>query len=100
MITPFPRTPSWQNTASKKRLQTFEKIPTEWILSPATLESAKHQSNIAGEFLDDLLDIDSRQITNMDGVDIANSTSNGRLTAVQVVTAFAKRTSYAHQLVR
>lgn len=99
MITPFPRAPSWQDIAAKKRQSTLDKIPKAWVLTPTTLETAKHQRSIAGEFLVGLLDIESRRITNTDGLEIVKSTSTGTLTVVQVVTAFAKRASYAHQLV-
>jgi hypothetical protein len=99
MITPIPRGPPWQDIAARKRQQTLDKIPTDWILTPATLETAKHQRSIAGQFLDELLDIESRRITNMDGLEIVKSTSTGALTVVQVVTAFAKRACYGHQLV-
>src|SRR5689334_14158000 len=100
MFTPFPGRESWQEIAAKKRQQTLDKIPKDWIIPSTTLKTARHQRNIAGEFLDGLLDDESRRITNMEGLEIVNRTSSGTLSVVQVVNAFTKRASYAHQLVR
>lgn len=95
----FGNEPRWQAIAAEKRAKTMAQIPREWILSASNLSEGKLRRSLAGEFIESLLDHDTLSITNMDVPEIAQSTSNGSLTAVQVVMAFCKRAAFAHQLV-
>ncbi|KAH8698553.1 amidase signature domain-containing protein [Talaromyces proteolyticus] len=89
---------SWEETAAKKRDQLFHKIPTEWVLPKEILDRAKDRLNLTGSFLEELLDSHTRRITSLDSVELVDAVSNGSFTAVQVATAFCKRTAFAHQL--
>ncbi|RSM07168.1 hypothetical protein CDV31_008720 [Fusarium ambrosium] len=89
---------SWQETAARKRQQDLAKIPTPWRLSPDVIEQAKQRRSIADDFIDGLLDSDTRRITNLDVPALMELTGNGSLSAVCLTTAFCKRAAYGHQL--
>ncbi|RSL96388.1 hypothetical protein CEP52_011517 [Fusarium oligoseptatum] len=89
---------SWQETAARKRQQDLAKIPTPWRLSPDVIEQAKQRRSIADDFVDGLLDSDTRRITNLDVPALMELTGNGSLSAVCLTTAFCKRAAYGHQL--
>jgi len=61
------------------------------------VSDARSRRRIAGDFIESLLDNETRDITSVDAPDLADAMANGSLTALKVVTAFCKR---AHQLVR
>lgn len=63
------------------------------------IDNAKRRRSIVGEFIEGLLDTETHRITSLDPVDIVEGTSNGSLSAVQVVKAFSKRAAIGHQLV-
>ncbi|KAK5449840.1 hypothetical protein LTS15_008412 [Exophiala xenobiotica] len=74
------------------------RIPNEWILKADLLENATSQSCIAGEFINSLLDDETRRITAMDVPELVQNMEDGSLSAVQTINAFGKRAAYAHQL--
>ncbi len=88
----------WQAIAAQKRQRDMAKIPPEWRLPQDVLDPAKLRRNIADEFIDSLLDPDSKSLTNLDAPALMAMTANGSLTAVRLTTAFCKRAAYAHQL--
>ncbi len=88
----------WQTIAAQKRQRDMAKIPPEWRLAQDILDQAKLRRSIADEFIDSLLDSDSRSLTNLDAPALMAMTANGSLTAVRLTTAFCKRAAYAHQL--
>ena len=90
---------SWQEVAAAKRNENMGKIPKEWHLSPDVLDEGRKRKKIAGDFIESLLDSETRRITSLDNDEILELVRKGSLTAVQVTTAFCKRGSYAHQLV-
>ncbi|KAI0602177.1 amidase signature domain-containing protein [Biscogniauxia sp. FL1348] len=94
----FPETRPWKDIVDVKVAVDRAKIPKEWLLDPGIVSDAKSRRSIAGEFIESLLDNESRQITSMDVTDLVQSMSEGRLKATQVVTSFCKRAAYAHQL--
>jgi hypothetical protein len=93
------RNSSWQNTVEEKLRDDMSKIPKEWILDPEIVGTAKKQRKIAGDYFENLLDRDTKLITALDVEELLNRMRQGKLTAVKVVTAFCKRSAYAHQLV-
>lgn len=96
---PLIRKPSWQKIANGKRQADLAKIPASWRLDDSILEEAKKRSTIVGDFIEELLDEDSRRITGFDVSDLITMMGNKSLTAVATVSAFSKRAAYVHQLV-
>lgn len=90
----------WQIIAEMKTMENMAKIPPDWLLPEDVLEEGKNRRKIAGDFIENLLDPETKRITGMDNVEILDLVRKGSLTAVQVTTAFCKRGAYAHQLVR
>ncbi|KAI1204111.1 amidase [Annulohypoxylon truncatum] len=88
----------WQETAAKKRKETLEKIKPEWILEDSVLNNVKHRRVIVGEFIEGLLDDETRRFTMMDVPELSKGISDGSFRSTQVVTAFCKRAAFAHQL--
>ncbi|KAG6364517.1 hypothetical protein INS49_006118 [Diaporthe citri] len=95
---PLIRKPPWQQIAKDKRLADLAKIPPSWRLGDSILKDAKKRSSIVGDFIDELLDEDSRRITGLDVSDLISMMGNKSLTAVATVSAFSKRAAYVHQL--
>ncbi|KAK3317124.1 amidase signature domain-containing protein [Cercophora scortea] len=93
-----PARKSWQEIAAEKRQADMEKIPVEWRLMTSTLAEAKIQRSLVGEFIESLLDAETRAITSMDVTGLVKQMSSGELTAVRVVTAFCHRAAVIHQL--
>jgi amidase len=93
-------TASWEVIAAEKRLRDLAKIPPEWKLPQEVLDHAKQHRSVADDFIDNLLDEESRYLTNLDAPALMDQTANGSLTALNLTTAFCKRAAYAHQLVR
>jgi amidase len=89
---------SWQTIAAQKRERDMAKIPAEWRLPQEVLDRARQQRSIADDFIDGLLDAESRSPTNPDTPALMAMTANGSLSAVRLTTAFCKRAAYAHQL--
>ncbi|KAI1489819.1 amidase signature domain-containing protein [Biscogniauxia mediterranea] len=94
----FPESRSWKDVVDAKVAADKAKIPKEWLLDNTIVSDAKSRRSITGEFIESLLDDESRQITSMDVIDLVQSMSEGKLKATQVVTSFCKRAAYAHQL--
>lgn len=64
------------------------------------ITAAKSRKQIAGGFVESLLDSETLHVTSVDAPDLVVAMGNGSLTAVQVVTAYCKRAAFAHQPVR
>lgn len=92
----------WQTIAAQKRERERDmaKIPPEWRLPQDVLDQSRLRRSIADDFIDSLLDSDSKSLTNLDAPAVMAMTANGSLTAVRLTTAFCKRAAYAHQLNR
>ena len=88
----------WQVAATRKRVETYSKIPKEWILPPEIIEEAKTRRKLTGAFIEGLFDNETLSITSLDPIDIVAHIRNGAYTAVQVTEAFCKRSAYGHQL--
>lgn len=90
---------SWKGIVAAKVQADMAKIPKKWILEADVLENATSRSCIAGEFIESLLDDETRRITAMDDPELVQNMEDGSLSAVQTVRGFGKRAAYAHQLV-
>lgn len=90
----------WEALAATKRANTLKKIPEAWRLTPVDLEKVKGQRDLTGPFIQQFLTAGEVSITSKESVNIVNDIKGGRLTAVQVTTAFCKRAAVAHQIVR
>lgn len=89
----------WEVRAAEKRASTLAKIPLEWRLSPAELELASKQRDLTGPFMEKFLEPNEISIVNMDSVPIVDAIRSGKLSAVEVTTAFCKTAAVAHQIV-
>ena len=89
----------WQNIADTKRRENLAKIPQDWLLSEKTIVEGKERKEIAGDFIESLLDPETLEVTSQDTEDILDLLRSGSLSALQVTRAFCKRAAYAHQLV-
>lgn len=96
---PSARQRPWQEIAEEKRDRDMAKIPKDWIPPASILEEGRKRRSIAGDFIEGLLDKETLNITRLNVPEIVGRTSTGLLTSVKVVTAFCKRSAYAHQLV-
>ena len=96
-----PMRPSrpWRDIAVEKRRDDNAKIPAQWRLADDVVSDARSRRRIAGDFIESLLDNETRDITSVDAPDLVDAMANGSLTALKVVTAFCKRAAYSHQLV-
>lgn len=100
IIKPISRAPHpWKEVVAAKLKADLAKIPGDWILEPDVIVRSKKVPSIVGQFIESLLDEESRRITAMDVSELIQCMEDGRQTAVQTVTAFCKRAAYAHQLV-
>ncbi|KAK3376423.1 amidase signature domain-containing protein [Lasiosphaeria ovina] len=97
-MAPGARAVSWEAQAAKKRADTLAKIRPEWRLSDRDLERAREQRDLTGPFIQSFLLPDEVSIVSMESVDIVDSIRHGKLTAVQVTTAFCKTAAIAHQI--
>ncbi|KAF4447181.1 general amidase [Fusarium austroafricanum] len=77
----LPASVLWQETAARKRQCNLAKIPQRWKLSPEVIEKANQRRSIADGFIDDLLDSETRRITNLDVPALMEVTGNGSLSA-------------------
>ncbi|KAI1146361.1 amidase signature domain-containing protein [Nemania diffusa] len=89
---------SWKVSAATKRADTLNKIPPQWRLGPADLAAAQKQRDLTGPFIQQFLNADEVSIISRDSVAIVEDIKKGRLTAVQVTTAFCKTAAIAHQI--
>lgn len=89
----------WESTALAKRLAIYGEIPEKWRLRRSVIRRCRKQRCIAGDVIEKLLDTKSRRITALCTQDLLAQISSGALTSTEVVQAFCKRSSYAHQLV-
>lgn len=100
-VTMAPTSPQrpWEQVVADKLVAGRSKIPEDWRLGVDVILRAKSSKQIAGNFLERLLDAETRHITSYDVADLRARMANGSLSALQVVTAYCKSAAFAHQLV-
>ncbi|KAI1114553.1 hypothetical protein F5Y14DRAFT_450857 [Nemania sp. NC0429] len=69
-----------------------------WRPGPADLAEARKQRDLTRPFIQKFLEADELSIISRDSVAIVEDIKRGRLTAVQVTTAFCKTAAIAHQI--
>lgn len=86
---------SWQDIAKDKKDRIDASIPPEWRLkSQPSEDNVLEYINIGG-----VMSTDEISITNSSATDLVAKMAEGKLTSVEVTTAFCKRAALAHQLV-
>lgn len=91
--------PDWKSLASTKRDSILSSIPEKWRLPADKLPSNKEQRDVT-KYVHQFLSEKEIEITETDVVGIAEKTTSGTWSAVEVTEAFCHRASLAHQLVR
>lgn len=86
----------WKKTAAEKRESVNNLIPADWRIAVSSQEDPR---DITGDYLHHYLSLKEIEITETDAVGIAEHTTNGSWTAVEVAKAFCHRAALAHQLV-
>ena len=89
---------NWSSLASTKRDSILSSIPEKWRLTPDKLPSNEEQRDVT-TYVQQFLSQKEILITETDIVGIAEKTSSGAWSAVEVTEAFCHRASLAHQLV-
>ncbi|KAI0856473.1 amidase signature domain-containing protein [Xylaria cubensis] len=89
---------SWEARAAIKKADTLKKIPASWRLSREDLAKSEKQRDLTGSFIQGFLDADEISITSKDSVQLVQEIKDGKLTAVQVTSAFCKTAAIAHQI--
>ncbi|UZP39411.1 hypothetical protein NXS19_007227 [Fusarium pseudograminearum] len=89
---------TWECRAAAKRAEILDKIRPEWRLSPKDLQRARQQRDITGPFIQQFLDERDVSVTSMTSAPILKALGEGKLSAVQVASAFCKRAAVAHQI--
>ncbi|KAG8407174.1 hypothetical protein J3458_020667 [Metarhizium acridum] len=79
-----PRKPSWLEVVAAKTKADNAKIPYDWRPGADITLEAKSRRTIAGDFIELLLDDETKKITAMDAPQLVENMSNGSLKAVQV----------------
>ncbi|QPC71343.1 hypothetical protein HYE68_002095 [Fusarium pseudograminearum] len=89
---------TWESRAAAKRAEVLDKIRPEWRLSPKDLERARQQRDITGPFIQQFLEERDVSVTSMTSAPILKALGEGKLSVVQVASAFCKRAAVAHQI--
>ncbi|KAI0396299.1 amidase [Xylariaceae sp. FL0594] len=89
---------TWQDKAAAKRASILAAIPERWRLSGADIERASGQRQLAGAFTQQFLEPTERFIVSMDSVPIVDAIREGKLSSLEVATAFCKAAAIAHQV--
>jgi amidase len=92
------QTSDWEAKAKAKRKETLRKIPKPWLLPEQTIAKAKESRSIVGDFIESILDAETRKITGRTSENNLNRMAEGTLTAVDHVKAFCKRAAIANQI--
>ncbi|PWY91979.1 amidase [Aspergillus sclerotioniger CBS 115572] len=90
--------PTWKQVAETKRQSTLDAIPEKWRIK-GPIPSATEQRDVTGAYIQQFLTEREAEITETDAVGIAERTTTGQWTAVEVTEAFCHRAALAHQLV-
>jgi amidase len=96
-----PQIASWETAALSKREQNAKKIPKEWILKKHGIPTTLSQANTFDiPHTSKVLNHKELKLTeNYDATELVDMMSSGRVTSVEVVTAFCKRAAIAQQSV-
>ncbi|KAL4895376.1 amidase signature domain-containing protein [Aspergillus ambiguus] len=89
---------SWKQLAEAKRQSILDAIPPEWRIKEP-IPPAGELRDVTGAYIQQYLTPREIEITETDAVRIAEKTTSGQWTALEVTEAFCHRAALAHQLV-
>lgn len=89
---------SWKSLANEKRQATLDAIPTKWRI-PEPIPPPSELRDVTGTYIQKFLTPREIEITELDTYGIAEKTTTGEWTAVEVTEAFCHRAALAHQFV-
>jgi amidase len=89
---------SWKFLANTKRQATLDAIPTNWKISEP-IPPPSELRDVTGTYIQKFLTPREVEITELDAYGIAEKTTTGEWTAVEVTEAFCHRAALAHQFV-
>jgi amidase len=89
---------AWRPLADAKRQSTLDAIPPNWKIQEA-IPPAAELRDVTGSYIQKFLSPREIEITELDAYAIAEKTTTGEWTAVEVTEAFCHRAALAHQLV-
>ncbi|KAL4820404.1 amidase signature domain-containing protein [Aspergillus spinulosporus] len=89
---------SWKSLANAKRQATLDAIPTNWKISEP-IPPPSELRDVTGTYIQKFLTPREIEITELDAYGIAEKTTTGEWTAVEVTEAFCHRAALAHQFV-
>jgi amidase len=90
--------PPWKPIADAKRQATLDAIPPKWRITEP-IPSPAEQRDVTGPYIQQYLSTREIEITELDAYAIAEKTTSGEWTAVEVTEAFCHRAALAHQFV-
>ncbi|PLN81992.1 amidase [Aspergillus taichungensis] len=90
--------PQWKSLAETKRQSILDAIPEKWRFQDPVPEPAELR-DVTGPYIQQFLTPREVEITETDAVGIAEKTTSGQWSAVEVTEAFCHRAALAHQLV-
>ena len=89
---------SWESLANEKRQATLNAIPTKWRIQEP-IPPPSELRDVTGTYIQKFLTPREIEITELDAYGIAEKTTTGEWTAVEVTEAFCHRAALAHQFV-
>ena len=96
----MPDTLRWREIATEARARLKRSIPREWQIAEDKLPPDSHLAVTHFPAECGILSPQELDITNQLAVDIVKRLATGEWTSEEVIIAFCKRASIAHQLVR
>ncbi|KAL5339402.1 amidase signature domain-containing protein [Aspergillus crustosus] len=90
--------PPWRPLADAKRQSTLELIPSKWRIQDP-IPPPSELRDVTGSYIQKFLSTREIEITELDAYAIAEKTTTGEWTAVEVTEATCHRAAVAHQLV-
>lgn len=88
----------WKPLADAKRQSILDAIPFKWRIQEP-IPAATELRNVTGAYIQKFLTTREIEITELDAYGIADRTTTGEWSAVEVTEAFCHRAALAHQLV-
>ncbi|KAE8392147.1 amidase signature domain-containing protein [Aspergillus alliaceus] len=89
---------TWEELGDLKRRSILEAIPAKWRFQQP-IPPAEELRDVTGSYIQQFLTAREIEITETDAAGIAEQTTSGNWTAVEVTEAFCHRAALAHQLV-
>ncbi|KAL2871011.1 putative general amidase GmdA [Aspergillus lucknowensis] len=90
--------PPWKSLADAKRQSTLDAIPSKWRIEEP-IPPPTELRDVTGSYIQQFLSPREIEITELDAYGIAEKTTTGQWTALEVTEAFCHRAALAHQLV-